>query len=258
MTVLKTEIHDGIALLTMNRPEVFNALDRNLLTELSNAMEKLALDREIRGVIITGEGRAFCCGGDLKWIDSQGKNYTKTFYDLVGIFNRCISNIRMMPKLCVAAINGLAAGGGMSLSLSCDFRVMDASATLMQAYTSRGLSIDGGGTFSLPRLVGLSRALEIVAFDDIIDAKKAFSWGLVTEVVGDGESKQGAIRLIEKIKKIPLSSFAVSKELLYESFQTPFDMQLKKEQIMIAGCAGKKDGREGIAAFLEKRSPVFT
>ena len=258
MKVLKTEIHNGIAVLTMNRPEVFNALDRSLLIELSNAMEVLGLDRRIRGVVVTGEGKAFCCGGDLKWIDRQGKNYAKTFYDLVGEFNRCVSNIRMMPKPCVAAINGLAAGGGMSLALACDFRVMDASASFMQAYTSRGLSIDGGGTFSLPRLVGLSRALEIVAFDDMIDAKKAVSWGLVTEVVNEGESKQGAIRLIERMKKIPLSSFGVSKGLIYESCQTPFDMQLKKEQIMLAVCADKKEGREGIAAFLEKRNPVFT
>jgi 2-(1,2-epoxy-1,2-dihydrophenyl)acetyl-CoA isomerase len=165
--------------------------------------------------------------------------------------------IRRMPKPVVAAINGLAAGGGFSMALACDFRVMEASAVLRQAYTSNGLSIDGGGTFTLPRLVGFARALEIAAFDRPIEAEKAYSWGLVTEVVENGEGVKRAIELIEEMRKGSLSSFAASKKLMTDSFNTAFEAHLEKERDLLSWCAGQPNGREGIAAFLEKRKPVF-
>jgi 2-(1,2-epoxy-1,2-dihydrophenyl)acetyl-CoA isomerase len=162
-----------------------------------------------------------------------------------------------MPKPVVAAINGPAAGGGFSIALACDFRIMEASATLRQAYTSNGLSIDGGGTFALPRLVGLARAMEIAAFDQPISAETALSWGLVTEVVEDGEGMKRAIQLVEDMKKRSLSSFAASKRLITDSFDTKFETQLEKERELLSWCADLPNGREGIAAFLEKRKPVF-
>jgi len=157
-----------------------------------------------------------------------------------------------------AAIHGVAAGGGFSLALACDFRVIEASALLRQAYTSNGLSIDGGGTFTLPRLVGMARALEIAAFDTPISAEQALSWGLVTEVVEDGQALARAMNLVEEITKGALFSFAASKKLINESFNTSFETQLEKEREALSLCAEHPHGREGIAAFTEKRKPVFT
>jgi len=162
-----------------------------------------------------------------------------------------------MPKPVVAAINGLAAGGGFSIALACDFRIMETSGILRQAYTSNGLSIDGGGTFSLPRLVGLAKALEIAAFDRPIDAEKAYEWGLVTEVVDNGESVKRARELINEMKRRSLTSFAASKKLMTDSFNTAFEGQMEKERDLLSWCADQPNGREGIAAFLEKRRPVF-
>jgi len=194
----------------------------------------------------------------LKWITSRGTDYARTFYELAGFFHQVIGEIRKMSKPVVAAINGLAAGGGLSLALACDFRVMDSSAILLQAYTSKGLSIDGGGTFSLPRLVGMARALEIVAFDEPVDSQKALAWGLVTRVVDDGKSVEKAVQLIEALRKRPISSFGVAKKLLYESFGSSLGVQLKREQEFLSWSADQPAGREGIAAFLEKRDPVFS
>jgi len=163
-----------------------------------------------------------------------------------------------MPKPVVAAINGLAAGGGFSLALGCDFRVMEAQAVLRQAYTSNGLSIDGGGTFSLPRLVGFARALEIAVFDGAIEAKKALDWGLVTEIAEQGGSVKRAILMVKEISERSLPSFAASKRLLTDSFDTPLEAQLEKERRALALCAATSEGREGVTAFVEKRRPVFT
>ena len=163
-----------------------------------------------------------------------------------------------MPKPVVAAINGLAAGGGFSMALACDFRVMEKSAVLRQAYTSNGLSIDGGGTFTLPRMVGMARAMEIAVLDRPITAEQALSWGMVTEVVEDGGSMERALSLIDEIRKIPMSSFAAAKKLINESFNSSFESQLEKERELLSSCADHPNGHEGIKAFLEKRKPRYS
>ncbi len=144
------------------------------------------------------------------------------------------------------------------MALACDFRVMEASAVLRQAYTINGLSIDGGGTFTLPRLVGLARAMEIAALDRPISAEQALSWGLITEVVENGQAVKRAIELIKEMESIPLSSFAACKKLITDSFNTSFETQLEKERETLSWCADHPNGREGIRAFLEKRKPVYT
>jgi 2-(1,2-epoxy-1,2-dihydrophenyl)acetyl-CoA isomerase len=162
-----------------------------------------------------------------------------------------------MPKPVVAAVNGLAAGGGFSMALACDFRVMARSAIFRQAYTSNGLSVDGGGTYTLPRLVGLAKAMEILVFDRPIPAEQALTWGLVTEVVEEGQTVNRAVAMIGVIARLPLSSFLASKKLLTDSFHTPFEHQLEKEREYLAWCANHPNGQEGIKAFLEKRRPVY-
>ena len=162
-----------------------------------------------------------------------------------------------MPKPVIAAVHGLAAGGGFSLALACDFRVMEKSAILRQAYTSNGLSIDGGGSFVLPRLIGLARSLEILAFDKPITAEKALAWGLATKVVDDGTAVSSAEEMAGKLVQISLQSFASSKKLLTDSFDHSFEHHLELERIALSQCAAHPDGIEGMQAFLDKRKPEF-
>jgi len=151
----------------------------------------------------------------------------------------------------------VAAGGGFSLALACDFRVMAESAVLRQAYTSNGLSIDGGGTFTLPRLVGMARALEIAAFDPPISAEQALAWGLVTKVVPDGEALGEAVKMAEEVKQGALQSFGFAKTLLTDSFDHSFEAHLELERAALRSCAAHPDGKEGVDAFVERRKPVF-
>jgi 2-(1,2-epoxy-1,2-dihydrophenyl)acetyl-CoA isomerase len=254
---IKFEEIEDITVIRLNRPKAYNSFDLDMIQRLAESLVNMALKPKVAGVVISGEGKAFCAGGDLAWIDRYGENYGAAFYELAARYHQAILEIRRMPKPVVAAINGLAAGGGFSMSLACDFRVMEASAILMQAYTGNGLSIDGGGTFTLPRLVGLAKALEIAAFDRPIDSEKALSWGLVTEVVENGTSTRRAIEMIEEMKKGSFNSFAASKKLICDSFNTAFEAQLEKERELLSWCADQPNGREGIAAFLEKRKPAF-
>jgi 2-(1,2-epoxy-1,2-dihydrophenyl)acetyl-CoA isomerase len=168
-----------------------------------------------------------------------------------------VTEIRRMGKPVVAAINGIAAGGGFSLALACDFRVMGQSAILRQSYTSNGLSIDGGGSFALPRLVGLARAMEIMAFDEPITSAKALEWGLATKTVPDEEVQKEALTMLQSLSKSALHSFAWSKKLMIDSFHNTLETQLELERRGISESAAHPDGQEGIRAFMEKRKPSF-
>jgi len=254
---VKLEISERIARVTLNHPKAFNAFGLDRIQVLSETLIALAMDKGVACVIITGEGRAFCAGADLKWASDFGKSYAEAFHELAARYHQAILEIRRMPKPVIAALNGIAAGGGFSLALACDFRIMEVSAVLKQAYTTNGLSIDGGGTFTLPRLVGLARAIEIMAFDRSISSEQALSWGLVTEVVEDDQSLKRAIELAMELKSMPLTSFAACKRLMTDSFNTCFENQLERERDLLAWCADHPNGREGIAAFLEKRKPTY-
>lgn len=254
---IELEMTDGIALMTLNRPEGFNAFDASMIGHLAEKLIGLSSDSEVVGVVLSGAGKAFCAGGDLKWLSTCGTAPGAAFHALAAAYHQAIVEIRRMPKPVVAAIHGLAAGGGFSMALACDFRVMAKSAILRQAYTSNGLSVDGGGTYTLPRLVGLAKAMEIVAFDRPIAAQQALAWGLVTEVVEDGQAVNRAKGMIREIAKLPLSSFQASKKLLTDSFHTPLEHQLEREREFLVWCADHPNGQEGIKAFLEKRKPVY-
>ncbi|MDH4366992.1 MAG: enoyl-CoA hydratase-related protein [Dehalococcoidia bacterium] len=248
---------DGIAKLILNRPSVFNAFDHDMVEQFARHVVMLSVDDNVRGVVISGEGKGFCVGGDLKWISEFPLGSSAAFHKLSASFHQAILEIRRMPKPVIAAINGLAAGGGFSLALACDFRVMARSATLRQAYTSNGLCIDGGGTFMLPRIVGLAHALEIAGFDAPISSEQALGWGLVTRVVDDGHSLEEAINMAHKLSKGSLSSFRWSKQLLTDSFNTSFETHIERERVGLSSCAEHPDGKEGVQAFVDKRKPSF-
>jgi len=252
-----TQQHGHILEITLNRPEAFNAFSLEMMVMLSNALAGAATDESIKGILLIGKGKAFCAGGDLKWISQQAGDSGSTLHRLAPQFHIAITEIRRMAKPVVAAVNGIAAGGGFSLALACDFRVMAETAVLRQGYTSNGLSIDGGGTFALTRLVGLARALEIAAFDEPINASKALECGLVTKVVSKADVQKEALAMLDGLSKTSLHSFAWSKRLLLESFHNTLETQLELERQGITDCAGHPEGQEGIKAFVEKRKPVF-
>jgi len=249
--------HDEVVEVALNRPEAFNALNIEMLTSLAQHLTQLATASRVRGIVIVGRGKAFCGGGDLKYVAQSSEKYGPSFYMLATQFHSAILEIRRMRKPVAAAINGVAAGGGFSLALACDFRIMEKSAILRQAYTSSGLCVDGGGTFTLPRIVGLARALEIVAFDKPIPSELASEWGMVNQVVEDGRSLEAAIHMLKELSKGSIHSFGLSKKLLTDSFNTTFESQLETERQGLSDCGNHPDGIEGVNAFLEKRKPVF-
>ncbi|MBW2028009.1 MAG: enoyl-CoA hydratase/isomerase family protein [Deltaproteobacteria bacterium] len=254
---LKVDVTDRIAKLALNSPKSYNAFDQEMIEEVLEKLTEIARESSLLGVVITGEGKAFCAGGDLRWLTRSESSPGDALHALAARYHQAIVEIRRMPKPVIAAINGLAAGGGFSLALACDFRVMESSATLVQAYTSNGLSMDGGGTFTLPRLVGMAKALEIAAFDRPISSELALEWGLVTEVVPDGQAVDRAVALVKEINNRPLSSFSASKALFNDSFSMSFEAQLERERKYLTRCADHPNGMEGIRAFLEKRKPSF-
>jgi 2-(1,2-epoxy-1,2-dihydrophenyl)acetyl-CoA isomerase len=254
---IKIRREKEVTIVLLNRPEKFNAFDLDMIEQLANHLISLAADNKVRGVVISGEGKAFCAGGDLKWILDYPQGAPAGFHELAARFHQAVLEIRRMKKPVIAAINGIAAGGGFSLALACDFRVMARSATLRQAYTSSGLCVDGGGSFTLPRLVGLARALEIVAFDKPISSEQALAWGLTTKVVDDAHALEEAIKMAHELTKGSINAFGITKQLLTDSFNTPFETQIEREREEISNCGAHSDGKEGMQAFSEKRKPVF-
>jgi 2-(1,2-epoxy-1,2-dihydrophenyl)acetyl-CoA isomerase len=249
---------DGIATVLLNRPEAFNALNRDLLASFAATMLSLAVDQNVRGIIISGEGKAFCAGGDLRWVLACPQGPPAGLHELVALFHQAVLEIRRMPKPVIAAINGVAAGGGFSLALGCDFRVMAETAVLRQAYSSSGLCIDGGGSFFLPRLVGLAKAMEIMGFDRPISSEQALAWGMATKVVPQGNVLAESTNMALELASCSLNSFAWSKKLLTDSFDTSFETHIEQERAGMCACAAHPEGMEGLRAFAERRKPVFT
>jgi len=258
MADLLYEVRDGAARLTLNREAQRNAFSLDMIDLFQEYLTRAEADADVRAICITGAGdKAFCSGADLKSLIQDPTKASEILYTLAPVLHQSILEIRRMRKPVIAAINGVAAGAGLSVALACDFRVMAKSAVLRQAYTSWGLCIDGGGTFMLPRLVGLARALEIAAFDPPITSEMALQWGLVTKVVEDGQALDAALAMARELAERSMHSFGLVKQLLTDSFTTPFEVQLERERIGVSTCGGHPDGLEGMMAFAFKRKPSF-
>lgn len=254
---LVVKVEAGIAQVVFNRPEVYNAMDADVIEAMSRDFTALAMDSSVRVVVISGTGKAFSSGADLKGIATMQGGVAYAIYRLAGLLHLAVTEVRHMPKPVIAAVNGVAAGAGFSTALAADFRVMAETASLRQVYTSWGLCIDGGGTFTLPRLVGMARALEIAAFDKPITAAQALEWGMVNRVVPEGQALDAAMDMARELADRSLHSFAQVKTLFNKSFETPLEAQLELERQAITVCGKHPDAAEGVRAFLEKRKPVF-
>lgn len=258
MSAVETERRDDLAVVRLNRPDAFNAIDPELADELFDALGRFGGDDAIRAVVLTGAGKAFCSGGDLRTIWKQSERDPEAvFYDLAGAFHEAILQLKRMPKAVVAALNGPAAGGGFSLALACDLRVIDPDAYLKVGYTDAGLSMDGGGSHALPRIVGLGRAMELVALEKRVKARRAEEIGLVNEVAASNGVVETAFEMADRAADGSRAAFARSKALMHRSFDRSLERQLQDERETIAEVAQTPEGREGIEAFLEKRDAEF-
>jgi 2-(1,2-epoxy-1,2-dihydrophenyl)acetyl-CoA isomerase len=246
------------ALITLNRPAVFNAVDLSMATLLKTSLEEASQDRRVRAVILTGAGRGFCAGGDLRFaVDANPAQPGESFLALTAILHAAIAQIRTMAKPVIAAINGPAAGAGLFLALACDLRVMAHGAYLKQSNTSYGLSIPAGGTFLLPRLLGLGQALQIAMLDEPIFAAQALDLGLVTKVVPDATLLSAAQQFAEQTAHRSGDALGRTKQLMNSAFYHTLEEHLHLERQAIAASANTAEGREGVTAFLEKRQPDF-
>lgn len=255
---IHVEITDDIATVRLNRPSKYNALDGPMFSELHDAMYRLGFDDAIRAIILTGEGRAFCSGGDLSAIQkSDPDRVDRGLWNLAGKFHEGIREIRAMNKPVIAAINGPAAGGGLSLALACDMRIMSDAAFLKVGYMENALSIDGGGTFSLPRLVGLARAIEIAFLDEKINAVRALELGLVSKIVPAEELSKAALTLANRLAEMPTGALGRAKRLMSASFEHSLSEQLDMERKAISQAVVTEEAQEGMQAFLEKRRPKY-
>ncbi|MEQ9441520.1 MAG: enoyl-CoA hydratase-related protein [Cyclobacteriaceae bacterium] len=242
----------------LNRPAVLNALDLEMAEALRQYLKKAAEDTTVRVVIITGNGRGFCAGGDLKFaVQANPEQPGDSFRALTSLLHDSVETIRTMAKPVIAAINGPAAGAGLFLALACDIRLMARSAYLKVSNTTYGLSLPTGGTFSLPRLVGIGRALDMVMLDQPIAAKAAQSMGLVTKVIAHKRFYDEAETFAYQLSQKPVNTLGQVKQLMNESFGRNLSEQLAAEQQTIVKSANHPEGREGLAAFLQKRQPEY-
>ncbi|MEZ5727699.1 MAG: enoyl-CoA hydratase-related protein [Burkholderiaceae bacterium] len=250
------EVADGVATITLNRPEVLNAQNAELMDALRDSMLAVESDPAVRAVLLTGAGRGFSAGADLAARGSGGT--TDPGETLRRRYHPLIECMRRMPKPIVTAVNGVAAGAGMSLALAGDIVLAGESATFLQAFSKIGLVPDAGSTYFLPRLVGDVRARALAILADRISAAEAERFGMVWKVYPDERLMDEARSLASHLAKMPTRAYGLIKVALNSSSDNSLSDQLELEAVLQSEAGQGEDFREGVAAFLEKRAPRFT
>ncbi len=255
MSSILFEIKNNIAFITLNRPEKFNAFNREMALLLQEKLDECAASTKVRCVYITGAGKAFCAGQDLaEVVDPHGPGMNNI---VSGHYNPIISKITALPKPVVAAINGVAAGAGANIALACDIVVATASASFIQAFSKIGLIPDSGGTYNLPRLIGKQKASALMMLGDKVSATDAEKMGMIYKVFEDDVFTTEAIKIAETLAQMPTKALALTKQALNASATNNLQQQLALEDQYQQQAASTKDFEEGVKAFLEKRKPVF-
>jgi 2-(1,2-epoxy-1,2-dihydrophenyl)acetyl-CoA isomerase len=252
------DLSDHVARITLNRPNAANGIDLALGRDLMQVAIRCDEDPDVRAVLLTGAGKMFCAGGDLKSFASFGDDLPAALKELTVYLHAATSRLARMDAPLVVAVNGAAAGAGMSLAVAGDLVVAAASAKFTMAYTAAGLSPDGSSTYYLPRLIGLRRTQELMFTNRRLSADEALEWGLVNRVVPDEALLDEAGKLAAQLAQGPTRAHGTVKTLLDASFSGTLETQMELEARGIAAMAGTPDGKEGIQAFLEKRRPTFT
>jgi enoyl-CoA hydratase/carnithine racemase len=253
------DVQDRIATLTLNRPERLNALGDTLRDDLYNAVLTSAADENVRVLVITGAGRGFCSGGDVKSMSEreQSGQAPPAMDRWAPIRDRIILAMRDCPKPIIAAINGAAAGAGMNLALACDLRIASSAAKFSQAFVKRGLHPDWGGTWFLPRIVGMAKACELIFTGDTLDAAEALKLGIVNAVTAPEALITEAYKLARKIADGPPVAIALAKRALYHNENVDLRAGLEFETFAQGISRDTEDAKEGVRAFMEKRAALF-
>ena len=255
---LRYEVKDGVATITLNRPEAYNALNLAMGRDLFHASLEADEDRAVRCVVITGAGKAFCAGGDVKDFADNPERIGILIKELTTYLHGAVSRLARAQKPVVMAVNGIAAGGGMSLALAGDLVVAAESAKFTMAYSRIAASPDGSSSYFLPRMIGLRRALELHYTNRVLSAREAMDWGLVNRVHPDAEFPGALAALARELAQGPTGAYGAVKRIVLRSESETLESQMEIEARAIADAARSGDGQEGIRAFLDKRPARFT
>ncbi|WP_336514977.1 enoyl-CoA hydratase-related protein [Pollutibacter soli] len=256
MSSLLINIEDGVGFIRLNRPAKLNAFDRAMSMELIDAFQTFEKDNAVRCIYLTGEGKGFSAGQDLaEVIDPEGPGMQKILHEH---YNPIIKKIRSIELPVVAAVNGVAAGAGANIALACDIVVATSYASFIQAFSKLGLVPDSGGTYFLPRLIGWQKASALTMLGDKVSAEEAEKMGMIYRCIPDDQFVSESVSIAKKLAAMPTRSFALTKKALNLSFSNTLEQQLTLEDQLQQAAANTEDFKEGINAFLEKRTPLFT
>jgi 2-(1,2-epoxy-1,2-dihydrophenyl)acetyl-CoA isomerase len=255
---LKLDVTDGVATITLNRPDNANAMNKAMMLDLFAVAVRIDNDPSVRAVLLHATGKMFCAGGDLKEFAAQGDDMPGYITELATYLHAAITRLQRMNPPLVIAVNGMAAGAGLSLVASGDIVIAADDAAFVCAYTAAGLTPDGSSTYFLAKHIGMMRAKELVLTNRRLSAPEALEWGLITRVVAADQLQGEALALAAQFATGPTKAYGGAKRLLLSAYAATLETQLEEESVSITGMARGHDGREGIEAFAARRKPNFT
>lgn len=251
--ILKTQ-KDNLGVITLNRPNVFNSINKALATAFIESLEEYRTDPSIRAIMITGSGKAFCAGQDLQEATAPDFEIDKV---VAKYYNPLVKLLRTIEKPIIAAINGVAAGAGANIALACDITLAAKSASFVQAFSKIGLVPDSGGTFTLPRIIGFQKASALMMLGDKVSAEDAEKMGMIYKILDDQNFMEEAEKVAMTLANMPTKALGYTKHLLNQSMVHHLDQQLEIEKEYQFKSTQTFDNKEGIMAFIEKRKPEF-
>ncbi|MBP2831588.1 2-(1,2-epoxy-1,2-dihydrophenyl)acetyl-CoA isomerase [Aquimarina sp. U1-2] len=256
MPSIELQIQNNIATITLNRPETFNSFNREMALLLQKTLDDCKTNNEVRAIVLTGNGKAFCAGQDLNEVTSPELNpgFRKILEEH---YNPIVQRIRTIEKPIIAAVNGVAAGAGANIALACDIVVAVESASFIQAFSKIGLIPDSAGTFFLPRLIGFQKASALMMLGDKVNAKEAEQLGMLYKVFSSEIFAEEVHKLAIQLAQMPTKALGLTKRLLNQSMTNNLEQQLAMESELQIEAAESEDYQEGVNAFIEKRKPVF-
>jgi 2-(1,2-epoxy-1,2-dihydrophenyl)acetyl-CoA isomerase len=253
--IINTISENGVLTITLNRPEVFNSFNKEMAISLQNILNEAEKNEIIRAIVLTGEGKAFCAGQDLaEATDPNGPELQTIVRDH---YNPIILKLRSIEKPIIAAVNGVAAGAGANIALACDLVLAKESASFIQAFSKIGLIPDSGGTFMLPRLVGMQKALALMITGEKVGAKQAESMNMIYKSIEDDLFEEEVKKLAIGLANMPTKGIGLTKRAVNQSWDNTLQDQLDLEELLQTEAGQTADFNEGVQAFLEKRKPVF-
>jgi len=256
MSSIQIKIENGVAWITLNRPETFNSFNREMALSLQSTLDDCESNKEVRAIVLTGNGKAFCAGQDLNEVTSPELNpgFRKILEEH---YNPIVQRIRKIEKPIIAGVNGVAAGAGANIALACDIVIASEASSFIQAFSKIGLIPDSAGTFFLPRLIGFQKASALMMLGDKVSANEAESLGMVYKVIPIESFIEEVGKIANKMAMMPTKALGLTKRLLNQSMVNNLDQQLSLESDLQIEAAETEDYSEGVNAFIEKRKPVF-